>query len=97
MPFRWMVLVAGLFAAGITFAPIKLAQADDWPSRPLTMVVPFAAGGPTDVVGRIVADRLSDALGQHIVVENVGGASPRRTAPSYSQILRAAASHSVTA
>jgi len=53
MPFRWMVLVAGLFAAGITFAPIKLAQADDWPSRPLTMVVPFAAGGPTDVVGRI--------------------------------------------
>jgi len=74
MPIKWMVLVAGLFAAGITFAPIKLAQADDWPSRPLTMVVPFAAGGPTDVVGRIVADRLSDALGQHIVVENVGGA-----------------------
>jgi tripartite-type tricarboxylate transporter receptor subunit TctC len=74
MPIKWMVLVAGLLAAGITFAPIKLAQADDWPSRPLTMVVPFAAGGPTDVVGRMVAERLSDVLGQHIVVENVGGA-----------------------
>jgi hypothetical protein len=38
------------------------------------MVVPFAAGGPTDVVGRILADRLSDALGQQVIVENIGGA-----------------------
>jgi tripartite-type tricarboxylate transporter receptor subunit TctC len=53
---------------------MKIAQADQWPSRPVTMVVPFAAGGPTDVVGRIVAERLSDILGQRVIVENVGGA-----------------------
>jgi tripartite-type tricarboxylate transporter receptor subunit TctC len=74
MPVRWMVLVAALLAAGITFAPIKFPQADQWPSRPVTMVVPFAAGGPTDVVGRILAERLSDVLGQQVVIENVGGA-----------------------
>jgi tripartite-type tricarboxylate transporter receptor subunit TctC len=74
MPLRWMVLVAALIAAGITFASTKIPQADQWPSRPVTMVVPFAAGGPTDVVGRIVADRLSDVLGQQVIVENVGGA-----------------------
>jgi tripartite-type tricarboxylate transporter receptor subunit TctC len=74
MPTRWMVLVAALLAAGITFASIKPRQVDQWPSRPLTMIVPFAAGGPTDVVGRILAERLSDVLGQQIVVENVGGA-----------------------
>jgi tripartite-type tricarboxylate transporter receptor subunit TctC len=71
---KWMVVVAALIAAAITFAPLKYPQADQWPSRPLTMIVPFAAGGPTDVVGRIVAERLSDVLGQQVVVENVGGA-----------------------
>src|SRR6516225_25895 len=70
----WTVLVAALIAAGVTFASIKLPQADQWPSRPVTMVVPFAAGGPTDVVGRILADRLSDVLGQQVIVENIGGA-----------------------
>jgi tripartite-type tricarboxylate transporter receptor subunit TctC len=74
MHMRWMVLVAALLAAGITFASTKIPQADQWPSRSLTMIVPFAAGGPTDVVGRIVAERLSDVLGQQVVVENVGGA-----------------------
>src|SRR6516164_5471795 len=76
MPTRWIwiVLVAALVAAGVTFASTKLPQVDQWPSRPLTMIVPFAAGGPTDVVGRILAERLSDVLGQQLVVENVGGA-----------------------
>jgi tripartite-type tricarboxylate transporter receptor subunit TctC len=73
---RWVVLVAaGLFAAvGLELAQIKTGQAEQWPNRPVTMVVPFAAGGPTDVVGRIVADQLSNILGQQVVVENVGGA-----------------------
>ena len=73
---RWIVLsLAGLLtAAGLAFTHMKIAQADQWPSRPVTMVVPFAAGGPTDVVGRIVAERLSDILGQQVIVENVGGA-----------------------
>jgi tripartite-type tricarboxylate transporter receptor subunit TctC len=44
-----------------------------WPTRPVTMVVPFAAGGPMDVVGRIMAASLSEQLGQQVIVENVGG------------------------
>ncbi len=50
------------------------AQAQDWPTRPVTMVIPFAAGGPTDVLGRVMAERMSQILGQQVVVENVGGA-----------------------
>jgi tripartite-type tricarboxylate transporter receptor subunit TctC len=50
------------------------AAAQNWPDRPVTMVVPFAAGGGTDLLGRIVAKRLSEVLGQQVVVENVGGA-----------------------
>jgi tripartite-type tricarboxylate transporter receptor subunit TctC len=50
------------------------AGAQDWPSRPLTMVVPYAAGGPVDTVGRIMAARLSEILGQQVVIENGGGA-----------------------
>jgi len=51
-----------------------IAQAETWPSRTVTMIVPFAAGGPTDVVGRILAARLSEILKQQVIVENVGGA-----------------------
>jgi tripartite-type tricarboxylate transporter receptor subunit TctC len=50
------------------------AAAQGWPSRPLTLVVPFAAGGPSDVAGRILAQGLSDALGVQVVVENPSGA-----------------------
>jgi tripartite-type tricarboxylate transporter receptor subunit TctC len=53
---------------------LPAAQAQSWPSRPITMIVPFAAGGPTDVVARIVGDHMSRTLGQQIVVENVTGA-----------------------
>jgi tripartite-type tricarboxylate transporter receptor subunit TctC len=55
-------------------ACVHPAAAQNWPSRPLTMVVPFAAGGGTDVLGRIVGRRLSEILGQQVIVENVGGA-----------------------
>jgi tripartite-type tricarboxylate transporter receptor subunit TctC len=50
------------------------AVAQGWPTRPLTMVVPFAAGGGTDVLGRIIGQRLSEVLGQQVIIENVGGA-----------------------
>ena len=50
------------------------ASAESWPARPLTMVVPFAAGGGTDVLGRIVGRRLSEILAQQVIIENVGGA-----------------------
>ncbi|RQP04515.1 tripartite tricarboxylate transporter substrate binding protein (plasmid) [Paracoccus sp. MA] len=50
------------------------AAAAEYPERPITLVIPFAAGGSTDVVGRIVADRMSQELGQQVIVQNVGGA-----------------------
>ena len=55
-------------------AAVGVARASNWPTRPLTMVVPFAAGGPTDVVGRILAGRLGDILKKQVIVVNVGGA-----------------------
>lgn len=50
------------------------AQAQDYPTRPITLIVPFAAGGPTDVISRIVGEHMSRTLGQQIVIENVVGA-----------------------
>src|SRR6267378_3718726 len=50
------------------------AAAQDWPNRPVTLVVPYAAGGPVDTVARIMAARLSEVLGQQVVIENIGGA-----------------------
>ena len=50
------------------------AAAQNWPTRPVTMVVPFPPGGGTDVLGRIVAQKLSETLGQQVIVENLGGA-----------------------
>ena len=50
------------------------AAAQEWPTRPVTMVVPFTAGGPVDVAARLIAPRVSESLGQQIVVENMGGA-----------------------
>jgi tripartite-type tricarboxylate transporter receptor subunit TctC len=67
---RMHAVIAALFFA-IAAAP---AHAQNWPTRPVTMVVPYAAGGPADIVGRIVVPRMAEALGQQIIVENVGGA-----------------------
>jgi tripartite-type tricarboxylate transporter receptor subunit TctC len=51
------------------------AHAQSYPSRPITLIVPFSAGGPTDTIGRIMAERLGAALGQTVIVENVTGAA----------------------
>lgn len=64
-------LVGALLAATVLTAP---AFAQDYPARQITMVVPFSAGGPTDTVARLVAERMSGDLGQQVIVENVGGA-----------------------
>src|SRR5262250_3766178 len=50
------------------------AKAEEWPTRPLTLVVPFSAGGSSDTIGRIIADGISSNLQQPVVVENVAGA-----------------------
>src|SRR5262245_19693779 len=55
-------------------AAIAQATAQDWPTRPVTMVYPFTAGSSADVLGRLFASRLSELLGQPIIFENVGGA-----------------------
>ena len=51
-----------------------IVNAQDWPARPVTLIVPYAAGGPVDTIGRILAAQLSEILNQQVVVENAGGA-----------------------
>jgi tripartite-type tricarboxylate transporter receptor subunit TctC len=65
-------IIAALFAL-LTATAMPVA-AQDWPSHAVTMVVPYAPGGPADVIGRIVASGMSDSLGQPMIVENVAGA-----------------------
>ncbi|HWF95388.1 MAG TPA: tripartite tricarboxylate transporter substrate binding protein, partial [Xanthobacteraceae bacterium] len=64
-------LTAPLLAASI--AATAPAAAQTWPIRPVTMVVPFGAGGATDTMARVLAPRLSELLGQQVIIENVGG------------------------
>src|SRR5262249_42599099 len=72
------VLLSTILAIGVSLNGVRAAQSEterDWPIRPMTMVIPIAAGGLVDVVGRILASRLSELLGQPVIVENVGGAA----------------------
>jgi tripartite-type tricarboxylate transporter receptor subunit TctC len=64
------------FAAAAAAAPAlpRVARAEAYPSRPITMIVPFPPGGPTDTPGRVIAERMGTSLGQPVIVENVGGA-----------------------
>jgi tripartite-type tricarboxylate transporter receptor subunit TctC len=66
--------LAGLAGAMILAMAAAPASAQDYPARPITIIVPFAAGGPTDVIARIVADNMSKTLGQTMLIENVVGA-----------------------
>lgn len=61
-------------AAAAVLLLATVAQAQDFPKRPITMIVPFAAGGTSDVIARAVADQMAAALGQSVIIENVGGA-----------------------
>src|SRR5690348_17785092 len=70
---RSRVLVAVLAAIGAV-AAAQSSAAQTYPTKPITVIVPFAAGGPTDVVARIVGESMSRTLGQQLVVENVVGA-----------------------
>jgi len=72
--FKWKSRCAGWFAAGVLSLAALPAQAQ-YPERPITLVVPFAAGGAVDVVGRILGTGLSEQLGKTVVVENKAGAS----------------------
>ena len=71
---RDLLGLAAVAAAGAGLARPALAQATDWPTQPVRLVVPFAAGGPTDIPARLFADQISNALPQRMVVENRTGA-----------------------
>jgi tripartite-type tricarboxylate transporter receptor subunit TctC len=71
---RKFLRLAGGAVTLASVSRIAKAQIQNWPTRPLTMVVPFAAGGPVDIIGRILAAHLSEHLGQQVIIENVGGA-----------------------
>jgi tripartite-type tricarboxylate transporter receptor subunit TctC len=68
---RLLHLAAGAAALPLTS---RLARAQNYPSRQITMIVPFAAGGPADTVGRILAERMRASLGQTVIIENITGA-----------------------
>jgi tripartite-type tricarboxylate transporter receptor subunit TctC len=68
-PFAWLPLLAALLIPG------AVAQAQNYPNRPITMIVPFPAGGLTDVPARVMATLMSEKIGQNIVVENKTGAT----------------------
>jgi tripartite-type tricarboxylate transporter receptor subunit TctC len=63
-------------AAGTVALPVasRIASAQPYPTRPITMIVPVGAGSSSDVAGRLVAERMGTALGQPIIIENVPGA-----------------------
>jgi tripartite-type tricarboxylate transporter receptor subunit TctC len=69
-----MPLITRLIMGLAALAALSAPSAAQFPSKPITVIVPFAAGGPTDVVTRLVCDQMSRTLGQPIIVENVGGA-----------------------
>ena len=67
-------LAASALVAALIGAPLSQTRAQDYPTRQITLIVPYPPGGGVDLIGRLVAQRLSAALGQQVVVENRGGA-----------------------
>jgi tripartite-type tricarboxylate transporter receptor subunit TctC len=96
-------IAAVLAVAAALLAPAPAAAVDKYPTRPITMIVPFPAGGGVDAVARIVADKLSAALGQPLVIDNRGGAAgvigmrmgARASADGYTLILAHTGSTSI--
>jgi tripartite-type tricarboxylate transporter receptor subunit TctC len=92
-----------LLAALAILAAIPLAQAQSWPTKPVKIIVPFPAGGPTDVLTRVLGDKLAQALGQPVVIENKPGAGgsigadlAAKSAPDgYTLLMATGSTHSV--
>ncbi|TXI83259.1 MAG: tripartite tricarboxylate transporter substrate binding protein, partial [Cupriavidus sp.] len=92
------------FAVAIALATTTFHAMADYPDRPLRVIVPFAAGGATDVIARTVAQAMSSRLGQSVVVENkagangnIGAVSAARSAPDGYTLLMATSSHAINA
>lgn len=101
-------IVAAAFIAAAAFAVPSLASAqaaDSYPSKPIRLIIPYPPGGATDVIGRIVGQRLSDEIGGQVVIENRGGAGgnigaaevARAQPDGYTLLMGALTSHSVMA
>ena len=94
-------MLAAALTATVAFAAPALAQ--DFPNRTVTLVIPFAAGGSTDLVGRLIAERMTQELGQTVVVENKGGAGgnlgasqvAKATPDGYTMLMGTVATHSI--
>ena len=74
MKFRRRTLLDWLAATSAASLASRFAWAQSFPTRPITIVVPFPAGGPTDTLGRVLADRMKNTLGQSVIIENLTGA-----------------------
>jgi len=97
--FRHIFLIGPLLGLPLV---IGTAQAQNWPTKPVTLIVPFAPGGTTDIVGRIIAQQLTEKLGQTFVVENIGGAggtlgatNAARAAPDGYTVFMATVAHTM--
>jgi tripartite-type tricarboxylate transporter receptor subunit TctC len=100
-----MTVLPRLLAQFLLFGALAtpgLVQAQDWPTKPVTLIVPFTPGGTTDIVGRIIAHELAGRLGQNVVVENIGGAggtlgatNAARAAPDGYTIFMATVAHTM--
>ena len=71
---RKLVIAIALAPIALFLAASAPVHAQEFPTRPITLIVPFPPGGSTDVAGRILAQRMGEALGQTVIVENIGGA-----------------------
>ena len=97
-------VIHALLASIAILASAAGASAEEFPSRPITMLVPFAAGGPTDTIARVIADRMGQSLGQAVVIENLTGAGgtiaagrvARAAADGYTLDLATWSTHVVT-
>ena len=94
---------AMLASIAVSFALAGAQAEDSYPSRPVRMVIPFAAGGPTDIVGRIMSARMGELLGQQFVVENRTGAGgnigadavSKATADGYTLLMATVSTHAI--
>src|SRR6202158_5750949 len=88
-------------ACGALLTLSGTALAQNFPTHPMVMIIPFAAGGPQDVLGRIIGQSMSEALGQQVIIENVGGAGgmtgsvrvAKATPDGYTMVLGSVGTH----